>query len=206
MENKVFEKMKQLFFPNMFRGHAVMLSSFGTGTVYFILLTAGFSAAFGLAAGIITAPIGFMAGAATIYIVRKAVNLEIKGLRKEAEHSDIKLSELPILDEGDLLETSKQLYLDRGSWKIVLLSLAKFPIGVASFVFITVYLSMGISLILSPLIYRSVELQIYGNILNTPIELGGAVLAGLIILILGAQITEKASLLYLKLNSLAVNS
>lgn len=202
MENTVLEKTKQIVFPNRFRGHAVMLSSFITGNIYFILLTAGFSTAIGLAAGIITAPIGFLAGAATIYIVRKAVNLEFKGLRKEAEHHDIKLLELPSIDEGDLFETSKQLYMDRESWKAVLLSLAKFPIGLASLIFITVYLSMSISLILSPLIYRSVELQIYGNILNTPIELGGAVLAGLAVFILGAQVTEKASLIYLKLNSI----
>jgi hypothetical protein len=206
MENTVLEKIKQLFFPNMFRGHAVMLSSFVTGNIYFILLTAGFSAALGLAAGIITAPIGFLAGAATIYIVRKAVNLEFKGLRKEAEHYDIKLSGLQSLEEGDLLETSKQLYLDRESWKAVLLSLVKFPIGLASLVFITAYLSISASLISAPLIYRYVDLQIYGTVLNTPIELGGAVLAGLTIFILGAQVTEKASLVYLKLNSLIGNN
>jgi hypothetical protein len=206
MKNTVFEKIKQLFFPNMFRGHAVMLSSFVTGNIYFILLTAGFSAALGLAAGIITAPIGFLAGAATIYIVRKAVNLEFKGLRKEAEHYDIKLSGLQSLEEGDLLETSKQLYLDRESWKAVLLSLVKFPIGLASLVFITAYLSISASLISAPLIYRYVDLQIYGTVLNTPIELGGAVLAGLTIFILGAQVTEKASLVYLKLNSLIGNN
>jgi hypothetical protein len=206
MKNTVFEKIKQLFFPNMFRGHAVMLSSFVTGNIYFILLTAGFSAALGLAAGIITAPIGFLAGAATIYIVRKAVNLEFKGLRKEAEHYDIKLSGLQSLEEGDLLETSKQLYLNRESWKAVLLSLVKFPIGLASLVFITAYLSISASLISAPLIYRYVDLQIYGTVLNTPIELGGAVLAGLTIFILGAQVTEKASLVYLKLNSLIGNN
>jgi hypothetical protein len=202
MKNTVFEKIKQLFFPNMFRGHAVMLSSFVTGNIYFILLTAGFSAALGLAAGIITAPIGFLAGAATIYIVRKAVNLEFKGLRKEAEHYDIKLSGLQSLEEGDLLETSKQLYLDRESWKAVLLSLVKFPIGLASLVFITAYLSISASLISAPLIYRYVDLQIYGTVLNTPVELGGAVLTGLTIFILGAQVTEKASVVYLRLNSM----
>ena len=99
-------KIRDLVFPNNFRGHAVMLSSFITGNIYFILLTAGFSAALGLAAGIITAPIGFLAGAATIYIVRKAVNLEFKGLRKEADHKDIDLTDLPSVDSGDLFETS----------------------------------------------------------------------------------------------------
>jgi hypothetical protein len=202
MENTVLEKMKQLILPNRFRGHAVMLSSFITGNIYFILLTAGFSTAIGLAAGIITAPIGFLAGAATIYIVRKAVNLEFKGLRKEAEHRDIDLTDLPSVDSGNLLETSKQLYLDRESWKAVLLSLVKFPIGLASLVFITAYLSISASLISAPLIYRYVDLQIYGNILNTPVELSGALLAGIVIFILGAQVTEKASLLYLKVNSM----
>ncbi len=202
MENTVFEKIKQLIFPNKFRGHAVMLSSFATGNIYFILLTAGFSAALGLAAGIITAPIGFLAGAATIYIVREAVNLEFKGLRKEAEHQDLNLTDLPSVDSGDLLETSKQLYLDRESWKAVLLSLVKFPIGLASLAFITAYLSTSASLISAPIIYRYVDLQIYGNILNTPVELSGALLAGIVIFILGAQVTEKASLAYLKLNSM----
>ncbi len=103
MKNTVFEKIKQLFFPNMIRGHVVMLLSFVTGNIYFILLTAGFSAALGLAAGIITAPIGFLAGAATIYIVRKTVNLEFKGLRKEAEHYDIKLSGLQGLTKAIFL-------------------------------------------------------------------------------------------------------
>jgi hypothetical protein len=202
MENKFFEEMKQLISPNMFRGHAVMLSSFITGNIYFILLTAGFSTALGLAAGIITAPIGFLAGAATIYIVRKAVNLEFKGLRKEAEHQDIKLTDLPSMNSGDLLETSKEIYLDRESWKAVLLSLVKFPIGLASLVFMTAYLSMSASLISAPIIYRYVDLQIYGTVLNTPVELGGAVLAGLTIFILGAQVTEKTSVIYLKLNSM----
>lgn len=202
MENTVLEKIRQLIFPNKFRGHAVMLSSFVTGNIYFLLLTAGFSAALGLAAGIITAPIGFLAGAATIYIVKKAVNLEFKGLRKEAEHQDIDLTELPSVDSGDLLETSKQLYVDIESWKAVLLSLVKFPIGMASLVFISVYLSMSASLISAPIIYRYVDLQIYGTVLNTPIELAGAVLAGLTIFILGAQVTEKASIIYLKLNSM----
>lgn len=195
-------KIRDLVFPNNFRGHAVMLSSFITGNIYFIVLTAGFSAALGLAAGIITAPIGFLAGAATIYIVRKAVNLEFKGLRKEADHKDIDLTDLPSVDSGDLFETSKQLYLDRKSWKAVLLSLVKVPIGLASLVFITVYLTISASLISAPLIFRYVDLQIYGTVLNTPIELGGAVLAGLAIFILGAQVTEKASLVYLKLNSM----
>lgn len=202
MENKVFDKIRRLILPNKFRGHAVMLSSFITGNIYFLLLTAGFSTAIGLAAGIITAPIGFLAGAATIYIVRKAVNLEFKGLRKEAEHQDINLKDLPSLNEGDFLETSKQLYLDRESWKAVLVSLVKFPIGLASLVFITAYLSISASLISSPFIYRYVDLQIYGTVLNTPIELGGSVLAGLTIFILGSQVTEKASVIYLKLNSM----
>ncbi len=92
--------------------------------------------------------------------------------------------------------------MDRESWKAVLVSLAKFPIGLVSLIVIAVYLNMDISLILSPLIYRSVKLQIYGTVLNTPIELGGAVLAGLAIFILGAQVTEKTSLVYLKLNSI----
>jgi hypothetical protein len=202
MKNTVFEKIKQIIFPNMFRGHAVMLSSFITGNIYFILLTAGISAALGLAAGIITAPIGFLAGAATIFIVRKAVNLEFKGLRKEAEHQNINLTDSPSVDSGDLLEKSKELYLDRESWKAVLLSLVKFPIGLASLIFITAYLSISASLISAPIIYRYVDLQIYGTVLNTPVELGGAVLAGLTIFILGAQVTEKASLIYLKLNSM----
>lgn len=206
MKNKVFDKTKQLIFPNKFRGHAVMLSSFVTGNIYFILLTAGFSTALGLAAGIVTAPIGFLAGAATLYIMRKTVNLEFKGLRREAEHQDINLKELPSVDSGDLLEISKQLYLDRESWKAVLLSLVKFPIGLASLVIITAYLSISASLISAPIIYRYVDLQIYGTVLNTPIELAGAVLAGLTIFILGAQITEKASLVYLKLNSLIGNT
>lgn len=195
-------RFKDILFPNKFRGHAVMLSSFPIGNIYFILLTAGFSTALGLAAGIITAPIGFLAGAATIYIVRKAVNLEFKGLRKEAEHQDINLTDLPSVDSGDLLETSKQLYLDRDSWKAVLLSLVKFPIGLASLVFVTAYLSISASLISAPITYRYVELQIYGNILNAPIELSGAALTGLIIFILGAQVTEKASVIYMKLNSI----
>ena len=78
----------------------------------------------------------------------------------------------------------------------------KVPIGLASLVFITVYLTISASLISAPLIFRYVDLQIYGTVLNTPIELGGAVLAGLAIFILGAQVTEKASLVYLKLNSM----
>ncbi len=195
-------RFTDILYPNKFRGHAVMLSSFVTGNIYFILLAAGFSAALGLAAGVITAPIGFLAGAATIYIVRKAVNLEFKSLRKEAEHQDLNLTDLPSVDSGDLLETSKQLYFDRESWKAVLLSVAKFPIGLSSLVFITAYLSISASLISAPLIYRYVDLQIYGNILNTPVELSGALLAGIVIFILGAQVTEKASLLYLKVNSL----
>jgi hypothetical protein len=195
-------KIRDVLFPNKFRGHAVMLSSFVTGNIYFILLTAGFSTAIGLAAGIITAPIGLLAGAATIYIVKKAVNLEFKGLRKEAEHQDIDLTDLPSVDSGDLLETSKQLYLDRESWKAVLLSLLKFPIGLSSLIFITAYLTICASLISAPIIYRYVDLQIYGNILNTPVELSGALLAGIVIFILGAQVTEKASLAYLKLNSM----
>ncbi len=196
------DEVKTLLFPNRFRGHAVMLSSFLTGNIYFILLTAGFSTALGLVAGIITAPIGFLAGAATIYIVRKAVNLEFKGLRKEAGQQDIELEDLPSLESGDLLETSKRLYVDRKSWKSVLLSLVKFPLGLASFVFITAYLSVSTSLISAPIIYRHVEVQIYGNILNTPVELGAAFLAGLTAFIIGAQITEKASEIYLKMNSM----
>jgi hypothetical protein len=106
------------------------------------------------------------------------------------------------VDSGDLLETSKQLYLDRESWKALLLSLVKFPIGLASLVFVTAFLSISASLISAPITYRYVELQIYGNILNAPIELSGAALTGLIIFIMGAQVTEKASVIYLKLNSM----
>ena len=196
------DKISALLFPNRFRGHAVMLSSFLTGNIYLILLTAGLSTALGLMAGIITAPIGFLAGAATIYTVRKAVNLEFRGLRKEAEHQDIHLKDLPSIETGDLLETSKSLYLDKESWKAVLLSLVKFPLGLASFLFITAYLSVSASLILAPIIYRYVDLQIYGNMLNAPVELVAAFLAGLTVFIIGAQITEKASEIYLKMNSM----
>jgi hypothetical protein len=109
MEEKLVRKLKDVLFPNSFRGHAVMLSSFVTGNIYFIILTAGFSTAVGLAAGIITAPIGFLAGAATLYTIRKALNLEFKGLRKEAKHQNIELNQIPEIESGDLLETSKKL-------------------------------------------------------------------------------------------------
>lgn len=199
---KVKQSLKQLFLPNMFRGHAVMLSSFITGNIYLMLLTSGFAAAIGLIAGLITAPIGLLVGAATLYIIRKAVNIEFKGLRKEASHQEIELTKLPSIKQGDLLETSKKLYTDTDSWKAALISLAKFPVGIASLVFISVYLSMSISLIISPLIYRSVDYRVYGTILNTPAELALAVSAGIIVFVMGANLTEKASKYYLKLNSL----
>lgn len=194
-------KLTESLLPNRFRGHAVMLSSFITGQIYFILLIAGFSAALGLTAGIVTAPIGFMTGAATLYIVRRAVNLEFKALGEEAKYQDIELENLPEMDSSDLFEISKELYLDRKSWIAVIVSLAKFPIGLASLVFITAYLALSITLMSTPLIYRSVDLQFYGNMINTPLEISLSVLAGAVIYLIGVNATEKASIIYLKLNS-----
>ena len=195
------EIFKQLLTPNYFRGHLVMLSSFIAGNIYFVFLLAGFSAALGLVSGIITAPIGFFTGAATLYIVRKVVNLEFRGLRVEAENKNIKLNYLPEVGSENLFQTSKDLYLRRDSWKAVLVSLAKFPIGIASLIFITAYLSISLSLLASPILHRYIEMQFHDLILNTPLELTVAVIGGLILFILGAQITEMVSWLYLKLNS-----
>ncbi|MFB6182417.1 MAG: sensor domain-containing protein [Candidatus Magasanikbacteria bacterium] len=198
------DKLSQAFLPNRFRGHAVMLGAFILGLIYFITIMTGFSAALGLTAGLITAPIGFLAGAATIYIVRKAVNLEIRGLKQEAKHNGIELSEIPSLKAGDLLETSKELYKDKQSWKVVLISLAKFPIGIASFTFITAYLSLSLTLIASPIIggyYKAEILKIGGNIINTPLEFAAATFAGVVIFIVGSNATEKLSKIYMRLNS-----
>jgi len=193
--------MKDVLFPNKLRGHAVMLSSFITGNLYFVLLTAGFSAALGLIFGIVTAPIGYLAGAGTIFIVRRAVNIEFGFLRKEASRQGIELRELPDIEEGDLLKIGKKLYLDRDSWKAVLISLAKFPIGLASLTFISMYLSLSLTLISSPLLHSFVDLNVYGNTLNTPTELSLAVVTGAVVYMIGANLTEKASKIYLEINS-----
>ncbi|QGA80236.1 sensor domain-containing protein [Candidatus Nanohalobium constans] len=195
-------KLKNVFVPNMLRGHAVLLSSFITGNIYFLIAVSGFSAALGLVAGIITAPIGVLAGAATLYVIRKASNMELSILEKEAKRHDIELNMIPSIEGGDLLETSKELYLDTKSWKALLISLAKFPVGMASLILITTYISLSTALVLSPLLYRTIDFQVYGTTLTTPPELTAAVIAGLTIYIVGVNITEKASKLYLKLNSM----
>jgi|APHM01.1.fsa_nt_gi hypothetical protein len=199
---EAIETLTSLFAPNKYRGHAVMLSSFILGIIYLILLSSGFAAAIVLIAGIITAPIGFLTGAATLYSIRKGANAELNGMRQEAAHQDIELSNLQTVEEGDLLQTSKALYLDRDSWKAALVSLAKFPIGMASFIFIVAYLLISISLTLSPLFYRSIDYQILGYVLSTPTELAGAVTAGIIVFVVGANLTEKTSKYYLKMNSM----
>jgi len=193
--------MKDILFPHKLRGHAVMLSSFITGNLYFVLLTAGFSAALGLIFGIVTAPIGYLAGASTVYIVRRAVNIEFGFLRKEASRQGIELRELPDIEEGGLLKTGKKLYLDRDSWKAVLISLAKFPIGLASLTFISMYLSLSLTLISSPLLHSFVDLNVHGKTLKTPTELSLAVITGAVLYIIGSNLTEKASKIYLKINS-----
>ncbi len=152
-------------------------------------------------AGLVTAPVGVLAGAATLYAIRKAVNIEFRGLRDEAIHQGIELSYLPTIEGGDLLKVGKALYLSPDSWKAASISLAKFPIGIISLIFITSYISISISLISSPLFYSSIDYQIFGAVLNTPAELIGAVTAGVILFAVGANLTEQASKYYLKMNS-----
>ena len=195
-------KLKNVFVPNLLRGHAVLLSSFITGNIYFLIAVSGFSAAIGLTAGIITAPIGILAGATTLYVIRKASNIELSILEKEAKRHDIELNQIPSIEGGDLLEISKELYLDTESWKTLLISMIKFPIGIASLIFITTYISISLSLILSPLLYRTIDFQVYGTTLTTPLELAAAVLTGTLIYIIGVNVTEKSSKLYLYLNSM----
>ena len=83
-----------------------------------MLLVDGSSSALGLTAGILTAPVGFLVGAATLYTVRRAVNLEFRGLREEAEYQDIELKSLPEMDSGDLFQISRDLYLDKKPGKM----------------------------------------------------------------------------------------
>lgn len=190
-----------LVFPNWFRGHAVMLSSFFTGNFYFIVLVAGFSAAMGLTAGIITAPVGLLTGAGTIYVIRKGAGLELDGLRNEAEVHGIDLPVLSEVESGSLVDVSKALYMDRTSWRAVLVSLAKFPVGIASLVFISLYIGSSLALITAPLTFNRIDLQMYGMIVDTPFELTAAVLIGLVVFVIGAHVTEKVSVLYLKIHS-----
>ena len=68
--------------------------------------------------------------------------------------------------------------------------------------FITTYLILSITLISSPLIYEKVNHQFYRHIIHIPLELSLAVLAGIVIYIAGVNTTEKASSIYLKLNSM----
>ena len=194
--------LKRLFAPNMYRGHAVVLSTFVSGQIYFILAVTGFSAAIGLFAGILTAPIGFFTGATTLYVLRRATNLELRGLRNEAKNHGIELHGIDSLEGGDLFELTRDLYSDRTSWKILAGSLLKFPIGIASFVAVISYISISASLILSPLLYRSIEYRIYSTTLNTVPEVSVAFLSGIMLFVAGANIVEKASLLYLRFNGL----
>jgi hypothetical protein len=46
------------------------------------------------------------------------------------------------------------------------------------------------------------NLQVHNEILNTPVELTAATTAGIILYITGANTVEKASKVYLKINSL----
>ena len=196
------DALKRLFAPNMYRGHAIMLSTFVSGQIYFILAVAGFSAAIGLFAGILTAPIGFFTGATTLYVLRRATNLELKGFRKEAKHHGIELQEIDSVEGGDLFELSRDLYSDRTSWKVLAGSLLKFPIGMASFVAVVSYISISASLILSPLLYRPIEYRIYSKTLDTIPEVSVAFLGGVVLFVAGANIVEKASVLYLRFNRL----
>ncbi|MFB6245786.1 MAG: sensor domain-containing protein [Candidatus Nanohaloarchaea archaeon] len=143
------------FRASTYRDLAVVLEQFPAGIYHFTLLVAGMATSVGLVSSVVAAPLALPVLVGTVYIARRSVNVEYKGVREEAERHGVELTSLRKIGGEDFLDLSKKMLSDGNSWSTLLVSLLRLPVGLAAFTYVVFYFSLSFSLAAAPFLYRS---------------------------------------------------
>lgn len=84
-----------------------------------------------------TAPLAVPVAAGTVYLVRRAINIEFQLLNRYTEVGNLK--SLKHIRGKDLMGLSLNILFSRSSWKAVLVSLVKLPLGIITFSTVMTY-------------------------------------------------------------------
>lgn len=154
-----------------------LLLSFPLGITYFVFLTVGFS----LGLSLIIIWVGLLILAILFPLIWMLIAFErlqaINLLKME-----IAPMSYPSDSSNGLWDRTKQFFTNPVTWKGLLYLFAKFPIGIIEFIIITLGLSLSLGMILSPLAYPWMTINIGFWIIDSFSEALGVAVVGILLL------------------------
>ena len=144
-----------IFSEQTWRNAAFLLLNFPLAIVYFVLTITGLSTGLGTAVIWVGVPILLV----TFLGVRSFLNVDrmlLRGLLNTDAPPSVGLAGVP----GDkLLNRCKTLAFSGETWRGVLYSILRFPVSIASFVFLIVAVSMPLAFVATPVLWAVFELE-----------------------------------------------
>jgi hypothetical protein len=163
----------------------LLLAQLPIGIVHFVFLATGFFTTIGLAFSVVGVPFAAAAFLATLIVARLLANAEFAVLRGVFGDS---VQGYDRVGGDGLLDSTKSLVTSMSTWKAVLLSALRLPLGLVSFVITTTYVAVTVGLLAAPFVYQAVRLNVGQTVVLTLADAVIASVAGLILLVVGAHL------------------
>jgi putative sensor protein len=167
-----------------------LLLAFPLGLAYFIFLTVGLS----LGAGLVVIYVGV-----PILLAVLAACWGLGAFESQMARSMLRVNIAPapgLTASPGLWPKVKALFSATRTWKSFAYLMIKFPFGVVSFVLLVTAFSLSVSLILAPLIYRTVPIDFYLWRVDTKDEATVWCLIGVALLILSMHLVNGLAILW----------
>lgn len=167
-----------------------LLLAFPLGLAYFIFLTVGLSLGTGLLVIFVGLPI-------LLAVLAACWGLGAFERQMARSMLHVTIPPAPGLPSGPgLWPKLKALFGDSLTWKSFAYLMIKFPFGIVSFVLLVTGFSLSVSLILAPLIYRTVPISFYQWRVDTKDEAAVWCLVGVALLILSMHMVNGLAMVW----------
>jgi len=151
-------KKRVLFFGVMGSGQAYLnllyvLAAFPLGLLYFVYLVSGLSLGISLSIIWVGLPLLLLVGAGWWMMARFERYMAIHMLKE-----DVPEMALPANPNDDLWTRFKAYFTNPVTWKSLIYLIIKFPLGMATFVVLSVMIPLTLGFLVMPFIYENVQL------------------------------------------------
>lgn len=175
--------------PQTYLNLLYLLLAFPLGIIYFIFLITALSLGAGLIVIYIGIPILFAALVACWGLGAFERQLAQSMLR-------VKIPGAPLPPGPGFWRKLKAVFTDTMTWKSLTYLLLKFPFGIAVFTVLVTAFSISISLILAPLLYRTIPIDFYFWQVDTRDEATIWCLVGVVLLIVSMHLVNGLAMVW----------